>query len=100
MVGETDEVEIDIDALDNQTLRELEKYVTSCLNPAASRKPPRPSAASAAAAALTPARPAGAGLGGGGGAGAGEDSSGSESDSEMDSDRWDFPASGGRGGVD
>ena len=35
MKGSTpDEIEIDIDALDAKTLRELEKYVKQCLNSA------------------------------------------------------------------
>ena len=50
MVGESDEVEIDIDKLDNQTLRELEKYVNDCLNP----KPQAPSKAVASRKAVRP----------------------------------------------
>mmetsp|Transcript_49014 Transcript_49014/g.129374 ORF Transcript_49014/g.129374 Transcript_49014/m.129374 type:complete len:562 (+) Transcript_49014:268-1953(+) len=43
-VKDTEEVEIDLDSLNNATLRELDKYVSSCLNlapssPAAARRP-------------------------------------------------------------
>mmetsp|Transcript_13233 Transcript_13233/g.20784 ORF Transcript_13233/g.20784 Transcript_13233/m.20784 type:complete len:506 (+) Transcript_13233:221-1738(+) len=37
VVGDSDEIEIDIDSLDNATLRELERYVDDCLKPKASK---------------------------------------------------------------
>ena len=52
MMQQDDEVEIDMNALDKQTLRELDKYVNQCLNPPSARKGPRaPAAAGGAAAA-------------------------------------------------
>jgi acetylornithine deacetylase/succinyl-diaminopimelate desuccinylase-like protein len=46
VVGNSEEIEIDIDMLDNATLKELDKYVKDCLNPS---KPTAPAASKAAA---------------------------------------------------
>jgi hypothetical protein len=105
MVGQTQEVEIDIDALDTQTLRELDKYVNQCLNPAAqppSRKPAR--AAGSAPARAGPVPPAGVGPASGpagwagaqGGVSSGSDS---DSDSDFDSDKEGLVASGAWDGT-
>ena len=111
MVGQTEEVEIDIDALDTQTLRELDKYVNQCLNPTAqpaSRTAPRPPGAAPARAGPAPptgggpaSGPAGwAGAGAGAGAqGAGSSGSDSDSDSDFDSDKEGLVASGAWDGT-
>ena len=72
-----DEVEIDIDLLDNATLRELDKFVKDCFKPSAAKsKPSKTQALQAAAQAA---------VGQVGAAGKGNSSSGSDSESE-DSD--------------
>ena len=84
-MGQSDEVEVDINTLDNQTLRELDKYVNQCLNPSAqspaSRKGGRPAAGDSAARAGGPAKTA---AGPGGWAAQKSESSGSDSDSDSD----------------
>ena len=50
VVGNSEEIEIDIDLLDNTTLRELDKYVRDCLNPS---KPEASDPSKAAALAAT-----------------------------------------------
>lgn len=77
VVGESEEIEIDIDLLDNTTLRELDKYVKDALND----KPKTSSAASTAAALQSAAQEAVGSVGGGGLGGIKEDS-----DSDSDSD--------------
>ncbi len=104
MVGQTAEVEIDINALDTQTLRELDKYVTQCLNPSApppSRKHPRPQGAAPARAGPGPAAGGGPVTGPAGWAGARDGSSGSDSDSDsdFDSDKEGLVASGAWDGT-
>jgi hypothetical protein len=93
LVGQSDEVEVDINTLDNQTLRELEKYVNQCLNPSqppASRKGGRPGGGNAKGGA------AAAAVGGPSGwAAQKSESSGSESESESeDSDKDGLTLSG------
>ena len=81
VVGESEEIEIDIDLLDNTTLKELDKYVKEALNP---NSKPKPSAASTAAALQSAAQEVVGSLGVGGGLGGIKGDSDSESDSEED----------------
>ena len=78
VVGDNEEIEIDIDLLDNTTLRELDKYVKDALIQKA-----KPSAASTAAALQSAAQEVVGSIGGGGLGGIKGDSD-SESDSEED----------------
>jgi hypothetical protein len=80
VVGESEEIEIDIDLLDNTTLKELDTYVKGALNPNSKAKV---SAASTAAALQSAAQEVVGSVGGGGGLGGIKDSD-SESDSEED----------------
>jgi hypothetical protein len=77
MGKDSEEVEIDIDSLDNATLRELDKYVDECLRP-------KPQQQKLSKQALTNA--AQKALGGGAANQAGSPASSSDSDSESDSD--------------
>jgi hypothetical protein len=101
MVGQTEEVEIDIDALDNQTLRELDKYVSQCLNPTAPASSRKAAGAAPAKAAPAPAMAGGPATGPAGWAGAKAGSSGSDSDSDSDydSDKEGLVASGAWDGT-
>jgi len=115
LVGEDDEIEVDIDALDNSCLRYLEEYVSQCLKkPSASAKTasrPKPSSqkpqssnsesfGTTAAAVKKPKSDSGSSSAGSGSSSSGSSSSGSGSDSDSGSDSSDDEGAkpGGGGG--
>jgi len=81
VVGNSEEIEIDIDLLDNATLKDLDKYVKDCLNP----KLKTPAASKTAALQSAVQEVVGSvGVGAAGGIKGGSDSESESSDSDAD----------------
>lgn len=80
VVGNSEEIEIDIDVLDNATLKELDKYVKETLNPSK----PKPAAGSKAAALQFAVQEVVGGTGMGGIKGGDSDLDSDSSDSDAD----------------